>query len=193
MPRLVPEFLILMHQLVRASVPLMKVARSTALQTSDYDPLAAGLAEYFESHIEEEKDHDEWLLQDFDDAGIGRHKVLARTPSHLVASLVGAQYYWIYHHHPIALLGYIRLLEGNPPSAEHIDRLEQLADQPECLFRTYRLHGQLDPQHLDDFDAMYDRLPLPDEYAQLVSMSAFNTAHLLSDCLRDLMRKIESQ
>ena len=33
------------------------------------------------------------------------------------AALVGAQYYWIRHVHPVALLGYVMLLEGYPPSA----------------------------------------------------------------------------
>ena len=40
---------------------------------------------------------------------------IARPPAPAVAALVGAQYYWVLHHHPVALLGYIGLLEGYPP------------------------------------------------------------------------------
>jgi len=36
---------------------------------------------------------------------------------------VGAQYYWIHHFHPVALLGYIAVLEGRPPSPTLVEEL----------------------------------------------------------------------
>jgi hypothetical protein len=38
-------------------------------------------------------------------------QTLSIRPSANVAALVGAQYYWILHHHPVALLGYMATLE----------------------------------------------------------------------------------
>ena len=37
-------------------------------------------------------------------------------PPPSVAGLVGSQYYWILHHHPVAFLGYVALMEGYPPT-----------------------------------------------------------------------------
>jgi len=187
--RLAVAFLILMHQLVRASVPLMEVARRVADERAESDPVCRGIALYMTRHIEEERDHDRWLLDDLEAAAIERETVLQMVPSPTVASLVGAQYYWIHHHHPVALLGYIRLLEGNPPSADHVERLKELTHLPDDAFRTYRLHGELDPLHLREFDEMLDALPLSRSQLALVGTSATHTAHFLARCLDQLERE----
>ena len=43
--------------------------------------------------------------------------------THGRVGVVGAQYYWILHYHPVALLGWIGLLEGYPPAPEMLDEL----------------------------------------------------------------------
>ena len=45
-----------------------------------------------------------------------RDEVLRRMPSPTVASFIGAHYYWIHHHHPVAQLGQIAVQEGYPPT-----------------------------------------------------------------------------
>ena len=112
---LYPEYLVASHGIVRASVPLMEVARQRATSIAGEDPVAAGLAAYLYEHIPEELDHDEWVLQDLELLGVDRTHVLARPPTPTIAQFVGAQYYWVAHYHPVALLGYIALLEGYPP------------------------------------------------------------------------------
>jgi len=182
----VPDFLILMHQIVRASVPLMRVAHVVASKQAKQDIVGQQLASYLATHIVEERDHDEWLLQDLETAGITREEILGRTPSGTVASLVGAQYYWIHHHDPVALLGYIRLLEGNPPSAAHVERLQRQSGLPASLFRTYRMHGELDPHHIEELDSFLDSLLLTDLQDSLIRTSLSHTAHALADCIEDL-------
>ncbi len=112
LPELYPEFLITSHGIIRASVPLMQRARDEAAQRAADDPVCAALAPYFDEHIEEERHHDDWLLDDLETLGRGRDDVLARPPTATIAGLVGAQYYWVIHYHPVAVLGYIALLEG---------------------------------------------------------------------------------
>ena len=186
---LVVPFLVLMHQVVRASVPLMEAASAKAAESAPGDPLAAGLKAYMDAHIEEERHHDIWIMEDLESAGLDRESLLAKAPDSQVAALVGAQYYWIYHHHPVALLGYIRLLEGNPPSAGHIERLKQASGLPEATFRTYNLHGELDPDHLHEFDALLDSLNLNQSHFDLVRQSAVYTAHQLANCLGTLLKR----
>jgi len=100
------------YDVARASVPLMEAAQARCQALSSSDAVAAGLIPYLAYHIEEELNHDVWLLDDLEELGVARDLVLARPPSLTAARLVGAEYYWIYHDHPIALTGYIAALEG---------------------------------------------------------------------------------
>ena len=60
--QLLPEYLIRTHCIIRTTVPLMESVRVKALEMSDTDPVAAGVARYLTKHVEEELDHDLWLL-----------------------------------------------------------------------------------------------------------------------------------
>ena len=188
---LVPSFFVLMHQVVRASVPLMEFARSLCT-LDDADDVRQTLARYLTVHIDEERHHDDWLLDDLAAAGFSTEDVLGAIPSRRVASLVGAQYYWVRHFHPVALVGYMRLLEGNPPSDEHIDRLQRLSGLPADAFRTYRLHGSADPGHGRDLDALLDALPLSQSQLEIIWLSASHTAETLADCLDDIVRECQA-
>lgn len=187
LPRLFPQYLVLLHQIIRASVPLMEAARSEALKLDRSDPLRQPLADYLGQHIEEERDHDEWTLQDLTTIGLGREEILGRIPSPAVASLVGCQYYWLHHHHPVALLGYISVLEGDPGSSEIYDDLERRTGLPKSLFRTYRMHGELDPDHIEELDELIDTLPLSEDQFSLIGISAMYTNLKLGECISDMI------
>jgi pyrroloquinoline quinone (PQQ) biosynthesis protein C len=187
--RRLPAFFILLHQIVRATLPLLHRCHAVAGERAAADALCRELLPYLSRHAEEERHHDEWLLQDLESAGIPRAEVAALVPSPAVASLVGAQYYWIQHHHPVALLGYMRILEGNPPSSSHIDRLEQVSGLPAAAFRTYRLHGRLDPHHREEMDGFLDSLPLSRTEGELVWVSAAHTARALAQCIDQISRR----
>lgn len=187
--RLFPEFLMLLHQIVRATVPLMtrglEVSRTRAIR--DQDAVCGRLATYLATHIEEERAHDEWLLEDLEACGWSRASVWARTPTASVAALVGAQYYWVLHGHPSALLGYIAVLEGAPPTTEHIDRVRQATKLPEAMFRTYRKHAELDPGHQSHFDRFLDDLPLDADHSGLIGLSAIHTVQTLGHAMSALL------
>lgn len=184
--RVFPAFLILLHQIIRASVPLMQTARRRALEQPG-DSVCALLGPYLHEHIAEEMHHDTWTIEDLESAGFPRSFVLEQIPSPNVAAVVGAQYYWIEHVHPVALLGYITVLEGNSVTAEELDELSTRSGLPESLFRTYRLHGELDPQHILELDALVDSLPLNRTQSSLVGISAMHTVLVLSRCVRDVL------
>jgi hypothetical protein len=182
--RLVPAHLVLLHQIIRASVPLMEAARREA-KLAPEDCVCRGLIPYLARHIEEERHHDDWTLQDLASMGIERSRALAAPPSADAASLVGAQYYWILHHHPVALLGYIAVLEGNVPSEVLIEQLQAKTGLPESVFRTLRLHAAVDPEHQATLDNLIDSLPLDAGHERLVAVSASHTGARLADCLAD--------
>jgi hypothetical protein len=179
----VVEYFVRLHWVIRASVPLMEAACTRARQLSDTDYVAAGLAAYLAQHMREEQDHDEWLLEDLGRLGLSRREVLERIPTPAIAGVVGAQYYWIAHHHPVALLGYIAVLEGTPPTIEKIDALVARTGLPRDAFNTSYKHAHLDPHHRDDLNDMLDTLPLEPSHVALIGVSALATQGLLGRAL----------
>lgn len=185
---LYPEYLFMSHCIIRASVPLMERARERARRLPG-DPVAAIVADYFSAHIEEERGHDEWLLEDLASLGINREAVLTRPPSADVAALVGAQYYWIEHYHPVALLGYVALLEGYPPVASEIEDLRRRTGYAQEAFRTLSLHGELDPHHGDELDAVLDSLLLTEPQRTVMGMSAIASVQGMTAAVNKVVEK----
>ena len=182
-----PEYLVLQHQIIRATVPLTEAALARAREIGESDPLAARLARYLEEHVDEELGHDETLLGDLERLGIDRKTVLARMPPPSVAGLVGGQYYWIHHYHPVAFLGYVALMEGYPPTPALIDELVQRTGRPRAAFRTYVEHAELDPGHRDRLDRTIDSLPLDQSHEVAMGISAIATAALAATSLQELL------
>jgi hypothetical protein len=142
---------------------------------------------YLTHHIPEERHHDDWVLEDLEVLGVCRRKVLARIPPPAVAALVGSQYYWIRHFHPVALLGFIAVLEGTPPSVEYFEGLADRTGIPGKAFSNLLRHGMIDPRHRDDLDHALDELPLTGDHHALLGISAFQTIHLLARVVEDLL------
>src|SRR5215213_6879673 len=67
---LYPEFLVTVHQMIRATVPLMRTALQRCRELDYTDPVAAAMAPYLGQHIKEELHHDDWLLEDLEFLGV---------------------------------------------------------------------------------------------------------------------------
>lgn len=181
------EYLCVMHGVIRASVPIMELAgRECAMRGAD-DPVARALAGYLSAHAQEERGHDEWIRQDLAMAGFDPDEPLRRMPSPEVAVLVGAQYYWVRHHHPVCLLGYIALLEGYPPTPALVERLVTATGLAPGGFRTLSRHALLDPRHRDDLAELLDALPLAAAQEAAVLRSALHAAEALTRVFEGLL------
>ena len=101
--------------------------------------------------------------------------------------MAGSQYYWIYHAHPVTLLGFFAVLEGLPPSAEHLERVRIRTGLPATAFRMLQAHAELDPQHGDEVFALLDELPLTNEQAELVGLSALHTMESLAMIFEEIV------
>ena len=183
-----PEFLFRNHSVIRSSVPLMKAAAERCEKLLGTDPLAKGLLAYFRKHIPEETGHDEWVLDDLETLGYQRGEVLKRLPPPSAAALAGAQYYWIRHVHPVALLGFIAVLEGTPPDVAFFENTADRIGMPRRAFSNLLLHGKLDPQHRDELDRTLDSLPLSEAHHELMGVSAFQTISLLTQVGREAVQ-----
>ena len=172
---LYPEVLTALHWMIRATVPLMELSLQRCQELADRDAVAAAMIPYLTQHIKEEMHHDDWLLEDMEVLGVQRSDVLRRMPSPHAATCIGCRYYWVLHHHPIAELGAIAVMEGYPLAPEAIDILVEETGLPRAAFRAMEKHTHLDPQHRDDLLAAIDTLPLQEEHHEMLCVSAYTT------------------
>jgi hypothetical protein len=188
---LYPEWMVTVHQMIRATVPLMRAALRRCRELAAGDAVAAAMVPYLARHVEEELHHDDWLLEDLESLGVPRAAVLRRVPPPTVASLIGAQYYWIHHHHPVAKLGQIAVMEGYPPGVEAIDLLAARTGYPRAAFRTLERHCHLDARHRDQFDEALDRMPLREEHHAVLEVSALHVVRLAAAAYREVVERAD--
>jgi hypothetical protein len=170
------EYLFLTHCVIRASVPILTAAEKEARRRAERgDEVCARLADYVAQHVEEEQNHDAWLLDDLEVLGYPRADVLKRVPPVAVAETAGAQYYWVNHVHPVAVLGYIAVLEGDPAREDEVEAAAARTGLPHDAFRTILMHAKLDPNHKQEMEEFLDSLPLTAEQQALVGVSAIAT------------------
>ncbi|WP_439657418.1 iron-containing redox enzyme family protein [Lentzea sp. HUAS TT2] len=179
-----------MYAVIRASVPLMELAAS---RCEGPDPVSTRLRAYFPAHVEEELGHDDWLLDDMVVAGLDPAAERLRPPSVQVVRLVGPQYYWVNHGHPVALLGYMAVLEGNSPSPGLAGLLAARTGLPPEAFHTLDHHADADPHHSGEIFALLADLELTAAQRSAVRASALHTAAALIDLFDHLTREARSE
>jgi len=186
---LYPEYLCTMHTIVRSSVPLMKAALERAWLLAPEDEVAAGVAAYLERHVHEEVGHDRWILEDLEAAGADPEEPLRRVPSRRVASVVGSQYYWLRHYHPVSLLGHVAVMEGFPPTSAFAERLQRDTGYPPEAFRAISRHARLDIGHRRELYEAIDGLPLSPEHEDILGLSGLHTIAGLIDVFEDILER----
>lgn len=184
--RIYPAYLVLLHTMVRAAVPLMEAALARARTFAPVDHVARVVAAYLEHHLPEERGHDRWLLADLALIGVSEDQVLRVMPSPSVAAMVGAQYYWINHYHPVCVLGYIAVLEGNPPPVDEIRAIARRSGLPEAAFTTWLKHAELDPGHARELDSLLDDLQPDEETFNAIAVSALTTIRFATASFSEL-------
>jgi hypothetical protein len=92
-----------------------------------------------------------------------------------VATLVGAQYYWLRHCHPVSLLGHMAVMEGYSPAVGLAGRLQALTGHPPEAFRAIRRHERLDLRHKRELYEAIDALPLRDDHESLMGIAGLHT------------------
>jgi hypothetical protein len=185
---LYPRLLFRVHSIIRASVPVMEAAISQIERSrSCDDAVGLELTAYLHRHVFEEQHHAEWLLDDMATLEMDPDVTRSQMPSPTVAALVGAQYYWIHHHQPIVILGYIAVLEGNPPTVEAVEAMIQKTRLPRDAFRNYFKHARLDVYHTQDLDRLLDQLRLDEAQRSAICVNASQTLDLLARSLEELV------
>jgi hypothetical protein len=190
---LAPRFLGVGYHIAQAAVPLMETARARAHDLAD-DAVARGLEPYLERHIVEETHSEEpggAVLGDLEELGVDTAELRAGPPPTKMAELIGAQYYWILHRHPVAVLGFLEL-ERFHPRQPTVERLIEITGLPRAGFSQLLLHAELDVGHAEELDSLLDTLPLEPRHERLIGDSALHTISLLADVLLDVIEDTDA-
>jgi Iron-containing redox enzyme len=191
---LFPRFLATGYPVAEAMVPLMEAALGRAREAAPHDPVADGLVGYLERHIPEEMHGDEpggATLNDLAAFGIDPDRLRSEPPAPEVAALIGAQYYWIFHRHPVALLGFLEL-EAFHPDQPTVERLIETTGLPREGFQQLLIHSKLDIVHARDLHRLLDGLPLEPRHEQLIGLSALQTIGFLTEALLEVVESTDA-
>ncbi len=132
------------------------------------------------------------MVNDLEALGFSREDVVRRIPEAALVSLIGMQYYWIRHRHPIAFVGYAAIVEGNPTPPDRIDEIEKRLDLPARALRTMRWHAVHDLEHSADLDNALDALPLSEEHKTLMGVNVIYSQALLARSVHELIAAFEA-
>lgn len=185
------EHLAKLYFAVNASIPLLECALEQSNTLSKACPVAAGLIPYLTEHIEEEQYHDEWLLDDIETLGIDRTSVTARMTPPDVAAMIGTQYYYIKHVHPVSMLAYLAVIEGSPPRREELDRVAATQAVPKASLRSFYKHAEFDIGHSEELWSLIDRLPLEPWHETLLGLNVMVVTDQLATSMEDVLASAE--
>jgi pyrroloquinoline quinone (PQQ) biosynthesis protein C len=139
---------------VRHTVPLLQACK--AALPARHAWLRAGLDEY----IDEERGHDEWILDDIRACGGDADAVRCARPAIATEVMVAYAYDTIERRNPLGFFGMVHVLEGTSVSLALLaaDAIQRPLALPDAAFSYLRSHGTLDQKHTADFARLMDRI-----------------------------------
>ena len=170
-------------------VPLMEAALARSRELAPADHVAAGLIDYLERHIPEERHGDEPggdLLADLAALGVDTEALCAGPLSEKVAALIGTQFFRVVHLHPVSILGFL-WLETFPPHRATVEQLIERTGLPRAGFRQLLVHSVVDVRHGGELREVIDALPLEPWHEHLIGISALHTIGFLIDAWMDVV------
>lgn len=173
------QLLIETYHYVKHSCLLMDLAQS--LMTEErFLPLR----DYLRGHIGEEQGHELWLLQDLKHLGLSADEVRDTFPCDPVVSMVGGQYFLIRELSAASIMGYIYVLEAQPPNSEHLRQLAARYSIPLEAMSTLLEHSDIDVSHAHALKETLDSATFSDRERALLVRSATSTASQLCGLFR---------
>jgi pyrroloquinoline quinone (PQQ) biosynthesis protein C len=174
------DFLSQAYHHVRHTFSLLALAAS---RTTDLSYQKALL-----SYMNEERGHDEWILDDIRALGGDAEAVRNGKAGPACQIMVGYSYYAIEHVDPYALLGSVHVLEGMSVALAGLaaNSIQKSLDaNGEAGFTYLRSHGALDIEHVAFFKAFVDDI-VDARICEIVLDSARMFYRLYGDIFREL-------
>lgn len=136
-------------------------------------------------YIEEEKGHEEWILNDIAAAGGDKEAARMATPNLETQVLVAYNYDYIARKNPVGFLGMVFMLESTSTQIANqgADAIMQGLGLPKSAFTYLYSHGALDIEHLSFYEKLVNRIDDPADQAAIIEV-ANNTFRLFANVLR---------
>lgn len=149
---------------VKHTVPLLQACQ--AALPAHHAWLKPALDEY----VEEEKGHEEWILDDIRACGGDAEAVRRGRPGHAAEVMVAYAYDTIHRGNPLGFFGMVHVLEGTSVSLALLaaDSIQKPLGLPDAAFSYLRSHGTLDQEHTAHFQLLMDRIEDPQDQADIV-------------------------
>ncbi|WP_234264133.1 TenA family transcriptional regulator [Hydrogenophaga sp. NFH-34] len=163
------------------TVPLLQACKAAL------PPHHAWLNDAMDEYVEEERGHDEWILNDIRACGGDAEAVRQGPPGHATEVMVAYAYDTIARRNPLGFFGMVHVLEGTSVALALMaaDQIQSGLNLPDTAFSYLRSHGTLDQEHTAHFELLMDRIEDPQDQADIVhAASAFY--RLYADVFRSL-------
>lgn len=136
-------------------------------------------------YIEEEKGHEEWILNDIAAAGGDKEAARAATPNLETQVLVSYNYDYIARKNPVGFLGMVFMLESTSTQIANVgaDAVKAKLGLPQSAFTYLYSHGALDIEHLKFFEELVNKIDDPQDQAAIIEV-ANNTFRLFANVMR---------
>ena len=150
------EYLAQAYHHVRFTCPLFERAIQLMKEPGD-----KAFVDAFEEYIDEEKGHEEWILNDIEFMGGNKDKVRKQDGDLPVQSMIAYMYHTINSVTPYTLLGMVHVLEGTSvniatEAAEAIAK--SMGIDTRKGFSYLMSHGKLDISHVDFFIQLVNKI-----------------------------------
>lgn len=138
-------------------------------------------------YIEEERGHEEWILNDIRNAGGDAEAVRHGQPSLATELMVAYAYDTIARGNPVGLFGMVLVLEGTSVqlALNAAGAIRQSLGLGADCFSYLTSHGELDKEHVGFFEELMDRLDNSDDQAAVLHC-AERVYHLYGEIFRSL-------
>ena len=182
------NYLVSAYHHVRHTCPLLGLALSRCDSGDQF--YRAGLLAY----LDEEKGHEEWILDDIQALGVNAQAVRNALAPFSVRMMVAYANYAIERISPYAMLGMVHVLEGMSVA---LARAAASAIQTSLGvssggggFSYLTSHGQLDEDHVAAFAVLLDQIDTPERRA-IVIQAAKDFYQLFGNVFKELAEKSE--
>jgi hypothetical protein len=121
-------------------------------------------------YLDEEKGHEQWILNDIENAGGDRVAAAASEPAVAAEAMVAYAYDTVMRGNPVGFFGMVHVLEGTSVALalRAADRIQSALCLPTSACTYLRSHGELDQEHVRDLAEILERLDEPQDRAAVI-------------------------
>ncbi|MCC7304926.1 MAG: iron-containing redox enzyme family protein [Alphaproteobacteria bacterium] len=134
---------------------------------------------------EEEVGHEEWILNDIEEAGGNKEKARKSTPNLETQVLIAYNYDYIARKNPVGFFGMVFMLESTSTQIANkgADAVKKKLGLPQKAFSYLYSHGELDISHMKFFEKTVNQITDPEDHDAIIEV-AQNTFRLFANVLR---------